>query len=155
MRYFTFPLLALLLMACTPVDRVLPQDDGTWQLTRMIYEYNLDFDNIVSIDTVDQGPVVFRSDGNGYWQNDWSPSKTDSVNQDLFTWSVIEEGDEVVMTFEEPLADFGNVQSVTFQVLENERDRQLWRADITGKAYNPLRSDSSDLAIRWQWTLTQ
>jgi len=126
-------LMWLLLAGCNPaLNELLTDREGEWQVRRFVYEFVRVEDLIERTDTVDQGTWVFEEGGLAYWLQD-------SVIIDSMAWNAPMDN-EVFIRFQN--LDFEGRTSFTFQVLENRRSEQLWRAEEEETVYDPLRLDS-------------
>mgnify|MGYP006268131655 CR=1 FL=1 len=137
-----------LCLACQPsLERVLPRQTGTWQIRQLVYEYIRANDRIDRLDSTQVGQVVFAENERA----ELYALAGDSLRLvDEWTWLVPNEG-EITLSFGQ--LSFGGEQTFTFEVLDNRRHEQLWRAEKPLTVYDPLRRDSVQARILLQMAL--
>lgn len=140
-------MLLFTLMACGPeLERVLPRQEGTWTLSSLRYEYIRVNDRIERLDTVNFGRLTFEEEG----QAKLYRFDQGSTLLDEWRWD-ISEAEEIDLSFSQ--LSFGGEKSFSFQVLENQRNTQLWRTEKSVRVYDVLRRDSVDARILLQMKL--
>jgi hypothetical protein len=137
----------LLLFACRPnLTRVLPGESQSWDLSRLTYEYILVNDRIDRLDTANFGRMEFASAGSARLYR----FDVDTALLDTWEWQT-SDNQEITLRFSQ--LSFGGEQTFTFEVLENQRKEQLWRAEKFLRVYSVLRRDSVDARILLQMSL--
>lgn len=109
-------LMAIVIVGCSKVEKILPKKDGTWKTTSSVSRVyvNSALDTTITQTTGFDETVTFEKDGIG--------SITDPDTTIAFTWTVNDNQDEVTMCF-----DFGGISLCqTSTVLESEKDKQVW-----------------------------
>lgn len=149
-------LLPLALLSCEPnLTKLLPNENTRWEVERMAYEITWDFSLIESANNDTAGSMLFLENGRGFWDNGKERFKTEIIIGDSFNWAANGNEVEILFDLEQEEIDQPNNRQFTFQVLENERNSQIWRHEQEFPVYNPQKRDSSDARLIWQWQLIQ
>ncbi|MEM6264066.1 MAG: hypothetical protein AAGI38_16245 [Bacteroidota bacterium] len=161
MRYFSqlyFPVLfcwgVLLLAGCATPERILPRDNGNWQLSRMdvdlildggaVESFNLpDNTTALAFDSTNYASVSFEGNGNGEFTN--------VQFQISFRWSYDRQEEEITLDFSVPF--LGRLDQMKFQVLSSDRDAQSWRLENRYQVDNPFTREPGELVEVIQWQL--
>ncbi|MCI4670905.1 MAG: hypothetical protein MRZ79_22405 [Bacteroidia bacterium] len=155
-KYFLILILPLFAISCQPsLENLLPGDNSDWEVERVTYELTWDFSLIESTDIDTLGEMKFLANGRGFWDNGKIRVKTDIIEGDSFRWAATENRVEIRFDLEQEEIDQPNNQLFDFQVLENERERQIWRHENEFKVFNPQKRDSCDARLIWQWRLNK
>ena len=106
---------AVAMMSCNKVEKILPKKDGIWKVTQMTQtDYKNGTQTSTETQTDSLPTYTFNKDGSG--------SYTDGVDSGTFEWSVNSDNDKITLTEQ----GFG----ITMDVVESKKKTQKWQWNV-------------------------
>lgn len=111
-------LLAVVVVSCGKVEKILPKKDGLWVGTSQTTVTYVD-DSLVSTetDTDSLGFMFFDKEGTGY-SEDYA-----NANRQEFTWAVNDDNDVITITVDST--------SIDYDILESSSKEQKWFTSLS------------------------
>lgn len=103
--------LIFLASGCSSVDKVLPKQDGTWNVDYTYLKITVGGTVLIEAESTNNGTMTFNSDGTG--------SHTTDGGTSTFTWVYSETSETISLTY--PGDD-----PITMDVTENKSKSQKW-----------------------------
>ncbi|MEM7036664.1 MAG: hypothetical protein AAF570_06760 [Bacteroidota bacterium] len=123
-----FALVAFVMVSCAKVEKILPKNDGLWNVTTLNVKTYVD--GTLDSDTTynNNGTMMFSEDGTGVITDAADSTST-------FAWAANDDNDMVTIT-QDGLA-------VTYEVVESKKDAQEWMGsyEIDLGLFGVIRTD--------------